>query len=415
MIAFPFSMRWSFASALCLSTALTAHTATDAVAQSTASNSSRNSAIQAALEKAVAEHEVAGAVTLVVDDKGPIELNTAGFANIESKTPMTKDTMFWIASMSKPVTAVAVMTLVDEGKLSLDDDISKHLPAMKELRDSNGNPVHITIQNVLNHTSGMSELPSDSVYTAVNLEEAAAKYAKLPVRFEPGSKWEYSQTGINTAARIVEVVSGQTFDAYVAERIFKPLGMIDTGFYLNDEQYKRLAKSYSRAENGTLTESPIWLLAGKLPTDRNRFPAANGGLFSTASDYGRFCTMLINDGTLDGHQIISAKSALRLRSPTMDGLKTGFTEGNTWGVGVCIVKTPQGASRDLSAGSYGHGGAYGTQAWIDPVKKRAYLLMVQRSNYPNADDSNLRKAFTEAATREPTRGNANSVPRSSRA
>ena len=354
--------------------------------------------IKQAMEGFVAKNDVAGVVTMVVTPDKTLHLEATGFADIESKKPMNTDSIHWIASMSKPVTAACMMMLVDEGKVSLSDPISKYLPEMAGLKNSADQNVSISIEQLLNHTSGMSEIPGKETYTSPTLANAAEKYAKLPVLFEPGSKWQYSQTGINTAARIVEVVSGKTFDVFVDERVCKPLGMRDTSFYLNESQMSRLAKSYSKDADGTLKESPIGLLAGKKPTDRDRMPAANGGLFSTANDYAKFCQMLLNDGKWNGLQILSEKSVLRLRTPTTGDLKTGFTTGNAWGVGCCVVREPQGVSQALSAGSFGHGGAYGTQAWIDPVRKRCYLIMVQRANFPNSDDSDLRKEFQRLAS-----------------
>ena len=357
-----------------------------------------NPAIKLAMESFVANNDVAGVVTMVVTPDSALHLDATGFADLANKTPMKTDSIHWIASMSKPVTAACMMMLVDQGKVALEDPISKYLPEMAGLKTATGQSVTISIEQLLNHTSGMSELPAGEAYTSPTLALAAEKYAKLPVLFEPGTKWQYSQTSINIAARIIEVVSGKSFDVFVDERLCKPLGMRDTAFYLSEAQMTRLAKSYTKEPDGTLVESPIRLLSGKKPTDRDRMPAGNGGLFSTIQDYAAFCQMLLNDGKWNGQQILSEKSVERMRTPTTGDLKTGFTPGNCWGVGCCIVREPQGVSNALSAGSFGHGGAYGTQAWIDPVRKRGYLIMVQRANFPNADDSDLRKAFQSLAT-----------------
>ncbi len=163
---------------------------------------------------------------------------------------------------------------------------------------------------------------------------------------------------------------------------------------------KRLATSYSKPkEGGSLEVAPIKLLSGKQPTDRLRMPAANGGLFSTAADYARFCRMLLNEGTLDGKRILSESAVKTMRTIATGDLKTGFTPGNGWGIGCCVVREPSGVTAMLSPGSFGHGGAYGTQAWIDPIKKRIYLLMILRANLPNSDASDLRQSFQEAAAR----------------
>ncbi|HUP81471.1 MAG TPA: serine hydrolase [Pirellula sp.] len=357
-----------------------------------------NPAIKMAMESFVAKNDVAGVVTMVVTPATTLHLDATGLADLAKKTPMRTDSIHWIASMSKPITAASMMMLVDQGKVALEDPISKYLPEMAGLKTATGQSVTISIEQLLNHTSGMSELPAGEAYTSPTLAVAAEKYAKLPVLFEPGTKWQYSQTSINTAAGIIEVVSGKSFDVFVDERLCKPLGMKDTSFYLSEAQMTRLAKSYTKEPDGNLKETTIRLLSGKKPTDRDRMPAGNGGLFSTIQDYAVFCQMLLNEGKWNGQQILSERSVNRLQTPTTGDLKTGFTLGNCWGVGCCVVREPQGVSQALSAGSFGHGGAYGTQAWIDPVRKRAYLIMVQRANFTNSDDSDLRKAFQKLAT-----------------
>jgi CubicO group peptidase (beta-lactamase class C family) len=301
--------------------------------------------------------------------------------------------------MSKPITGACVMMLQDEGKLSLDDPITKHLPEMSNLKMTDGVSPVITIRHLLTHTSGMAELKAEQAYTSKTLEEAASRYAKVAVQFQPGMKWQYSQTSINTAARIVEVVSGMSFDQFVHKRLFEPLMMRDTAFYLSQAQMARLAKSYSKPKEGPLEETSIKLLAGKLPTDRDRFPAGNGGLFSTAGDYARFCQMLLLGGELDGRRILSQDAVKTMRTIATGKLETGFSPGNGWGIGCCVVREPQGVTAALSSGSFGHGGAYGTQAWIDPIKNRIYILMIQRSNLGNSDASDIRRVFQEEASK----------------
>lgn len=360
-----------------------------------AQDKSLSNQIHEAVEKLVERKEIPGAVTMVVDKDQVIHLDAAGFADLDSKAALTSDHLFWIASMSKPITAICTMILVDEGLISLEDPISKYLPQMKHLKNEAGESVSVSVLQTLNHTCGMRELPAP--YSDATLAQAADKYAALQVHFAPGSKWQYSQTGINTAARIVEVVSQMSFDAFLQKRLCEPLGLSNTVFYLNDSQQQRLAKSYARTPEGEFKESPIFLLAGKQPTDRDRLPAANGGLFSTPSDYGRICQMLLNGGTWQGKRILSEKSVQLLGTPTTGNLTTGFTNGNAWGIGCCVVQEPQGPTSMLSKGTYGHGGAYGTQAWVDPVRGRAYLIFVQRANFPNADASELRTTFQNLA------------------
>ena len=351
-----------------------------------------------AMKPFVERKEVAGVVTLVVGRGQVLDAQSVGQADVANGTPMRPDTIFWIASMTKPVTGTAIMMLQDEGKLSVEDAVGKYVPELKDLKTKEGKPANLTLRHLLTHTSGMGEATGDQSRKAEKLANLIPVYAGQPVKFEPGSKWEYCQSGINTLGRIVEVVSGKPFEVFLQERLFGPLGMKDTTFYLSDAQLSRLAKSYERTADGQLKEKPVFILDGHAPNSRQRYPAANGGLFSTAPDYGRFCQMILNQGTFDGRQYLRPETVKQMCSlQTPESIRTGFTEGNGWGFGWCVVRRPQGVTEKLSPGTFGHGGAYGTQAWIDPVKGVAYVLMTQRSNFPNSDNSDLRKAFQQAA------------------
>ena len=349
------------------------------------------------MQEFVEKHEIAGAVTLVASKDRVAALDAVGKADIQKDVPMEADTIFWIASMTKPITAAAVLMLQDEGKLSIDDPVGKYVPELAHLKTADGKEPTITLKHLLTHTSGMvGEAPDDVLKQADTLTDLMPVYAKYPLTFEPGTKWAYCQSGINTLGRIVEIVSGKPFADFLRERFFEPLGMKNTTFYLTEEQKPRLATSYKLHE-GKLEPASIFVLQGHEPTSRRRYPAANGGLFSTARDYARFCRMLLNDGTLDGKHYLKPDTARQMRTIQTGEIRTGFTPGNGWGLGVCVVRQPQGVTEMLSPGSFGHGGAYGTQAWIDPVKGVAYILMVQRADFPNSDDSPVRKAFQEAA------------------
>jgi CubicO group peptidase (beta-lactamase class C family) len=360
--------------------------------------------VAAALEPFIASGEIAGAVTVVTTmvnnayrSEDSSILSTVGNADLASKDPMQADTIFWIASMTKPITAAAVLMLADEGKLSIDDPLSKHLPDFAKLVDGAGEPVVVTLRQALTHTSGLEEATREESAAATTLADLVPAWTSRPVKFAPGSKWQYCQSSINAAARVVEVVSGQSFPEFLEARLFGPLGMKDTTFYLSGEQRGRLATSYRRTDAGVLEPAEIGILQGKDPTSRDRYPAANGGLFSTAPDYAKFALMLLGGGTLDGKRYLS-EAAITLLSTLQTGeLETGFTPGNGWSIGCCVVRNPQGVTASLSPGSFGHGGAYGTQCWIDPVAGRIDILMVQRANFPNADASDVRKAFEAAA------------------
>jgi CubicO group peptidase (beta-lactamase class C family) len=350
------------------------------------------------LRKSIAAKEIAGAVTLVATPDRIIHLDATGNAVLNPPEAMRTDAIFWIASMSKPVLATLLLMLQDEGLLSVDDPVEKYLPEFKGLKTVDGKPARITIRHLLTHTSGLGEISAAQARECKTLASVIPLYVAKPVAFTPGSKWVYCQSGINTGGRIAEVVTGEPLPKLFKRRLFDPLGMKDTTFYLTEEQLPRLARSYRRTDKGDLEATNIAFLNGKSPTSLDRFPAPNGGLFSTASDYARFCQMVLRGGELDGKRYLKPETVKLMTTIQTGSLKTGFTEGNGWGLGWCVVREPQGITAMLSPGTFGHGGAYGTQAWIDPVTKRIYLLMVQRANFPNSDASEVRRGFQEAAS-----------------
>lgn len=347
------------------------------------------------MEKFIDQAEVAGAVTLVADADKTLHLAATGMADVAAGRVMKPDDVFWIASMTKPVTATAVMMMQEEGRLSVDDPVAKHLPEFRDLKDAKGRPVSVTIAQCLTHTCGLAEAGPAESRDITTLAALMPLIATQPVQFAPGSRWAYCQSGINTAARIVEVVSGQSFPEFLDARLFGPLGMKDTTFYPNTAQIARLAVSY-RSNGNALEAVPIPFFGGKTPADRDRYPMANGGLFSTADDYARFGRMIVRGGELDGRRYLRPESVKHMTTVQSGDLQTGFTPGNAWGLGWCVIRKPQGVSAALSPGSFGHGGMFGTQAWIDPVKRRVHLLLVQRANFANSDASPVRQGFHEA-------------------
>ncbi|HEY5911702.1 MAG TPA: serine hydrolase domain-containing protein [Verrucomicrobiae bacterium] len=360
--------------------------------------------VGAAMQAAVDAREIAGAVTVVVTKDKILHLETTGLANIAEKLPMRSDSLFWIASMTKPVTAVAVLMLQDEGKLRVSDPVAKYIPEFAALKTPSGKPANLTIAQMLTHTSGLGEANSDAARQAHTLADMMPLFLAAPMQYEPGEKWKYTQSGINAAARVVEVVSGMSFDAFVRKRIFDPLGMKSTTFYPEGKLRKRLAMGYAKNRTSDALEPAA--LSPSFGT-RGRPPMGNGGLFSTGPDYARFCQMLLGNGTVGGKRYMSAEAMKFLSTVQTGDLPTGFMQsaeyGNHgtnygWGIGTCILRAPhEGVAAVLSPGTFGHGGAWGTQAWIDPARGVAYILMVQRSNFPNADASDVRRAFQQAA------------------
>ncbi len=356
-----------------------------------ASANDRDQAIAAKMQEMIAQNEVPGAVTAIVTPKGVTHLGVTGYADAAKTRPLRKDSIFWIASMTKPVTAAAVMMMQDEGKLSIEDPLVKYIPGFDK---------RITLRHMLTHTSGMGEASAGELKNAKTLADLVPVYIAKPVGFEPGSQWRYCQTGINMLGRVVEIVSGQSFPDFVSARIFRPLGMKDTTFYPTAKQMPRVATP-ARKDGGKLVEAPNAFLNGKAATDRDRYPAPNGGLFSTAPDYAKFARMLLNGGELSGRRYLSKASWELMTSSQTGSIKAGFIPGHGWGLGVGVVVDPQGQTARNKPGTFGHGGAYGTQAWIDPKSGVALILMVQRANFPNSDDSPVRQAFTQAALARP--------------
>ena len=361
--------------------------------------------VGAAMEDMIAKKEIAGAVTVVVDKDKMIHLESNGYADVEARRPIAPDSLFWIASMTKPITGVAILMLQDDGKLDVNDPVAKHIPEFANLKTPSGQPANLTITQILTHTSGLGEAPPEAARAARTLADLVPAWLAAKMQYEPGEKWKYTQSGINLAGRIVEVVSGKTFDAFLEERLFTPLGMKDTTFYPTAAHHARRAISYSKnKDTGELAPAPARV---EYDGSRQRPPQGNGGLYSTPLDYARFCRMLLNRGSLDGKRYLSERAWTILTTPQTKGIPTGFFQSETygqrgthygWSLGTCILITPhEGVPAMLSPGTFGHGGAWGTQAWIDPVKNVAYLLFVQRANFPNSDASDVRRVFQQAA------------------
>jgi CubicO group peptidase (beta-lactamase class C family) len=357
--------------------------------------------VTAAIQKSLDAHEIAGAVTLVIDKEKIVHFETHGFADVATQRPMSADTLFNLMSMTKPITATAILMLLDEGKLSLTDPVEKFIPEFANLKTPSGKPAHLTLTQILTHTSGLGEA-GPAAREAHTLADLIPLFLAAPMQYEPGSKWQYCQSGINTAARIVEIASGQTFPEFLQTRLFQSLGLQIT-HYPTAAQIPLLATPYTKNKDNGQLEAFV----SKPPAPGSRPATGNAGLYATAHDYARFCQMLLNGGSLDGKRYLSAEAMKFLTIPQTGDLPTGFFQNDTygqhgkdygWGIATCIVKHPhEGVASMLSPGTYGHGGAWGTQAWIDPVKGVAYILMVQRTNFPNSDASDVRKNFQQAA------------------
>jgi len=315
-----------------------------------------------ALQPFVESHSLAGAVTLVADKNQVLDLEAVGYPDIAASKPMNTDALFWIASMSKPITVSALMMLVDEGTVKLDDPVEHYLPEFTKVKiivpDKGGSHVRlqkprhpITVRQLLSHTSG---IPFSSSIEGLTLDvfplaTRVQSYALLPLMFEPGSSYSYSNAGINTVARIIEVVSGTSYVEFLRKHLFEPLGMKDTTFWPDKGQLTRLPKSYKPNFGKTdLEETTITQLQYPLD-DLKRQPMPAGGLFSTAADLVRFCQMILNDGVFQGKRILSSAAVRQMTSK-----QTGD-----------LIKTEYGFGWETGGGMFGHGGAYATNMTID--------------------------------------------------
>ena len=336
--------------------------------------------IATALQPFVDKEELAGAVALVASKDKVLAVEAVGFADRVAKQPMKADALFWIASQSKPITAVAVMMLVDEGKLRLDDPVEKYLPEFKgQLLDAGKGadgkpalkaPAHpITVREVLSHTSGLpfKSAVEQPTLDGLPLRDAVASYAKTPLTFEPGTKYTYSNAGINTAARLIEVLTGKSYEAFMDERLFHPLGMKDTTFWPTKAQLTRLATPHKpNAAKTGLELTTISQLHYPLDERAKRYPMPAGGLFSTAADVAKFCQMLLNGGELNGKRFLSAAALKELtRRQTPETLKESY------GLGFSV-----------GGGGFGHGGALATNMNIDPARGLIIVWLVQHAGFP---------------------------------
>jgi len=332
--------------------------------------------LREAVQPSVESGKIAGAVVMVANRETVLLAETLGWADVEAKKPMRTDTVFWIASQSKPITAAAVMILVDEGRIKLDDPVEVYLPEFKNLWVvSEKDEEHIllkktdrpvTVKDILSHTSGLPfksalESPTLDVFP---LAARVRSYMMTPLDFQPGTRYQYSNAGINLAGHIVEVVSGEPFEKFLQERLFAPLEMRDTTFWPSENQVARLAKAYRRDQaTGRLVEIQIDQLAYPLNDRQKRFPIPAGGLFSTAEDLVHFYQMLLNGGTYRGRQILSQAAVAAMTSR-----QTPLSVAQSYGLGL-VINGP----------FFGHGGSHGTNTLADRESGMIFVWLVQHA------------------------------------
>ncbi len=351
----------------------------------------RLSAIRQRMQSFVDQGQAAGIVTLLARNGHVVDLSAVGFQDWENRQPMQADSLFPIASMTKPITATGMMILIDEGKVKLDDPISHYIPAFRQTRLVDGSPPRreITVRDCLTHTSGIV----GDQRTSGSLADTVEQIARRPLAFHPGERWAYSP-GLTIIGRIIELVSGEPYERFLERRIFQPLGMHDTTFRPSKEQQARLARLYKPGpEPGSLAPATHWI--NDLSEDRTANPSA--GLFSTARDLFRFYQMILDGGQWKDQRILSRDSVHQMVRLQTGELMTGFTPGNGWGLGWCVVREPQGVTAMLIPGTFGHGGAFGTQGWVDPERRMIFVLLVARTEFGNSDASEIRAEFQRLA------------------
>jgi CubicO group peptidase (beta-lactamase class C family) len=357
----------------------------------------------AVLRQAVVDHKIAGAVALVARHGKIAYLEPVGLQDVAMRTPMSERTIFRIYSQTKAVTAVAVMMLQEAGKLRLTDPVSRHLPEFKNVMVQTPEGLRqpareITVEDLLLHTSGLSHR-NDAPYRqrqvrvrSQGLPRFVTNITQAPLMEDPGTRFRYSE-GTTVLGRLVEVLSGQSFDTFVTERILKPLGMTDTSFWVEGEARTRLATVYQLAPSGGLT--PFEIEAEVPFTQKPALMEGAVGLVSTAPDFMRFCQMLLNKGELDGVRLLSATT---VEAMTRNGLSAPVLQqrgGATgWGLAnVDVVITPNPRGYLTAAGEYGWDGSAGTFFSIDPARQLIVLLFAQ--NVP-ASPEGLRQRFKAA-------------------
>jgi CubicO group peptidase (beta-lactamase class C family) len=366
---------------------------------SCAAQDDRFAAIAPAMQKYVDQGQVSGIVTLVAT-KDKI-LHEAAVGTSDGTRPMKTDDLFWIASMSKPLTAVAAAMLVDDGKLKFDDPVEKYVPEFRNLRLANDRPPsrRIPLRDLLNHTSGL-QYNYDTTQPHWTLQQFVQQIAAQPLNFQPGSAWDYSNAGIDVVGYIVQVASGMPLDQFMQKRLFDPLGMKDTGFWVSPENLPRYVRNFEfDASTRKLKEVPFWGAYGTEVTDRQRPPLGAAGIFSTARDLTRFYQFMLQNGRAGDKNLLQPQTLKQLISNQLGALSA--PNGLTWGYGFALVADPSGmaADRMLAAGSFGHMGIFGTNSWADPQREVIYILLMERANSDDYSNSPMRIEFQTLAAK----------------
>lgn len=352
------------------------------------------------LRQFVAENKIAGAVAAVARKGKLAYLETVGVQDLESRAPMVERSLFRIYSMTKPVTAAAVMMLHEEGRFGLQDAVSKYLPEFQRVvvQESPDGTLRrpareITVEDLLLHTSGLSHRTSD-LYARAQVRSRATPLPRfvenivgVPLMEDPHTRYRYSEA-TTVLGRLVEIWSGKTLDVFLEERVFRPLAMIDTGFWVRPEQRARLTRVYTPSAGGL---APIEIEAVPF-TERPALLEGAVGLVSSVPDYLRFSQMLLNKGELDGVRVLKATTVARITANGLpDAILAARGGAMGWGLGnVNVVLDPTSLAYPANRGEYGWDGTAGTIFWIDPATEMIAVLMTQSSP---ANPDSLRQRF----------------------
>lgn len=383
--------------------------------ESVGMSSERLERVGVAMQRYIDKGLVPGTVTLVARHGKIVHVEARGEADLENGKAMATDTIFRIASMTKPITSVALMMLYEEGNLLLTDPISKWLPEYADLKvaapsgeGSSGIPYAlapavrpITIKHILTHTAGFQnsyrglmaaeyEKLSQKQSPNETIGDWVTRTASVPLNYQPGERWEYSGA-TNHVGRLVEIMSGMTLDEYFRERIFKPLGMTDTYFYLPEAKLDRFAAQYAPKEGGGLTLGDPASAESRFVKEPHVYFMGAGGLVSTVSDYWRFHQMMLNGGVFEGKRILGRKTVELMTKNHIGDLTPWLTgPGYGFGLGYSVVTDRGAAGVPTTEGTFGWGGAYCTYFWVDPVEDLIGIFMTQVRPYTHI---NIRQEF----------------------
>jgi CubicO group peptidase (beta-lactamase class C family) len=376
------------------------HDLPSANAESEGMSTERLAHLRSGMKELVDQGRLAGVVTMVSRHGKVVEFDAAGKRDIAANAPMQKDSIFRIYSMSKPITGVAMMMLFEEGKWQLNDPVAKYIPEFAKLKvygmDANNNvvmkdPVHpVTMRELMSHSGGFTygffsntavdklQIEADLLNPNNTLDEFIKRVAKLPLNAQPGSEWHYS-ISVDIQGYIVQKLSGMPFEEFLEKNIFKPLGMVDTAFYVPKEKLNRFAEFYSYDKDGKLQAVGVKEGLNHDFAAKPALSSGGGGLVSTATDYMRFCQMLLNGGQLDGVRILSPLSVELMHTNVLAPSVPILAPGAGFGLDFAVYTDPVAAGGYYGKGSYWWGGAAGTWFWIDPVNDLIVLGMIQQA------------------------------------